>query len=734
MAYKKVYYEQLGTACSQIDNRSSKWQEQLDSIQKQLALFVKAKTLKGSGAESIYNYLQEIHGVAIGMFQLLLETNIAVVDQYFYGYKNNVDSGGDPDIYTTLVYGELFGNGTVNRRFIGYMDRADSIASSANRYANSVSDLVSLPRINANNIVNSLKTAAKYATDVDKKITAHENKNASSLNDPRVLLEQINRIINTQLSDGRYPVTKYPSGGIATMIDPEKLSASIERCAQTVDDFQKSECYEDARNLTVSYEQYVEDIHLQEEKESRQWVKWVAVGATVVLGAVVTAVTAGAAGPVVVVAVGAVCGATSAAVNSFADNYVENGSFTEGMDWNKFSKDVVIGGVTGAVSAYFGSANSVGSAIKQPIKGALRSATQSVIKNGVEIGVSVGWDVGEALVNKRSVSWSNVWDNNKSLVKKGFVDTVTSFAGGFVDTKFSISDATTVKKTAKKTFLEGTAKNLNKAGAGLVANTAWDVGEGCLITKDKEKMWENIKQDALNTGKSFLKDELKTAGESVKTGINNKKQEKVETASKEKTESNAPKSVLSESKPKTNSTVKEIGKAGGNFLKTAGGKVAGTVAGTVKEHITGEREGPLTLDEIAKDVHDNRFDIVKDSANKAVNDAVKDHIKNDPDYLKNQIKKQQSINPNKVDQVETVSFENYDTKSFTKTDYEAAVKVAGKGAYKDMSVADVLGIHDSKVDTSKPIYETVDVDNISNAPGVNRSNAKAIKNPNYGKK
>ena len=85
--------------------------------------------------------------------------------------------------------------------------------------------------------------------------------------------------------------------------------------------------------------------------EEAKWVKIGLTGLVIVGGIVASVVTGGAAAPIVI---GAISGAVMAGGNTAIDQYAEHGWDTDNWDYAEIGKDVFVGGVTGAATAWIG--------------------------------------------------------------------------------------------------------------------------------------------------------------------------------------------------------------------------------------------------------------------------------------------------------------------------------------------------------------------------------------------
>ncbi|MGN0533082.1 MAG: T7SS effector LXG polymorphic toxin [Eubacterium sp.] len=656
MAYKKIYYDDIWEITSKSSQLCDAWSGNLSDLNNKLLAFQGANKLKGQAADNMKNYMNQVHGMLIPILGSIVQTYAAKARSYYSGYINSVDSGDGSNYgvrYTTIVYGEVNNsNGSIKRELDAIKSMVDQVTRDANSVKYSVSNLVNISAYPKNSNLNTqLNSAINKAKNVHDKTIAFESGRANDFAEIDRLIAQARSIINSQLGKSRIPIISYKNGDIASMCDINSILVDLEATSNIVKAFQESDEYEEAVNLSLN-----RDAMIQEEEEaSREWIQWVAVGVAVVGAVALTVVTAGGASPLVCAAVGAGVGLATAATSSFADNYIKNGDLFEGMDWSEFGKDALIGTVVGGISGYLG-AVSQGSAIKQPIDKAMMSFSNSALKEGAEGVLNIGWDFGDAIISGKpgdeiiSILQSDTNDMLRDIV----VDGATSFVGGYISGKFDVdtSDKGYFQKLGEKT-VENAATSVTEGGL----NTIWDIGE-CVLDPNSSKNIESIFKDrAKETVSGFIG---ATTGSAISEGFTGTKDIK-----------NPIGKVTAQTiKDTTADTVENISKG---------------VTSRTMEYIYGEEKD---ASKIVGDIWDKDLDDGRNIAKSASKSAGKN--------ISNEVYKDKKIynDLNKIDRdhdgkVDVVQFGDY---AVTKEDYDAAVSVAGKGAYRDKTVQDILGL------------------------------------------
>lgn len=139
----------------------------------------------------------------------------------------------------------------------------------------------------------------------------------------------------------------------------------------------------------------------EEQAKRAEEAKWTKIGLTglvIVGGVAASIVTGGAAAPIVI---GAVSGAVMAGGNTAIDQYAEHGWDTDHWDYAEIGKDVFVGGVSGAATAWIGgnltkgvtglaSQSQLGSTLLNSSNAYVRVGTGAVIGSASEVVSGVG--------------------------------------------------------------------------------------------------------------------------------------------------------------------------------------------------------------------------------------------------------------------------------------------------------------------------------------------------------
>lgn len=670
MAYKKIDYDEISEITSKGALKCQDWMQQLADIDKSCKVLRESKAIDGQAANNIKAYVNEVHGTLNSLFNGVLQTYSARAASYYQGYISQVDSGGVANqklSHVVIVNQEVNGtDGSIKKNIDAVKKLAESLTIEANNVKSNIAYLMTIynsPNISFLN--EKLDAALKKATDVNSKAESYESSRKNDFEQIDRILTEAENIINSLLSDTRVPVINYKNGNISSMCNVGQINKDMAEMQKIVDDFITSDDYENAMYLAYNRDALVQ----KEAEESREWIQWVAIGVAVVGSVAVIVVTAGGATPLVCAGVGALAGGTTAVASGFANNYVKTGSFTEGMDWGDFGKDVVVGTVTGAVSGYLG-AVSQGSVIRQPIKNAAIAAGNTALKEGAGGVAGTLWDVGYAVVTNKpgdeikSIILNDLEETGKNVV----VNSSASFAGGYVAGKYGVdtSDKGYLRKLGEKTV-----ENFFETGTESVVNTAWELGE-CVFDDDKDVV-SVLKDNSSDFVNDFTKKTVKSA---IKLSI-----------------------------PQTgdidNKFVKVMAETTKDTIADTSSQIAGGVVSREVDYIYGDRNAEEILGNIWEEDLDGGKTIVKNGIDNLASHSSDEIFKED----KVQIQLNR-IDHNKDGKVEMVQFGN---KAVTKEDYDAAVNVAGKGAYKDKTVQDILGLP-KDTDLSSGKERTVRID------------------------
>lgn len=687
MSYTKIYYDDIWEATSKSSAKCNEWLPEIQALSESFANFVESESFKGEAATNMKNYLEQVHGILIGIIGSVIQSYSVLAVNYYGGYTRVVDTGDSDKYglrYTTIVSSEVSETGSIQRKLNNIISTAEQVAADANSVKNSIADLVTIyssPK--TSNLYEQINAAKAKAQTVHNNAINFETSRANDFNEIDRLIAQALQIITAQTGTARTPIIAYQSGSIGNMCDINQILVDLEATSEKVTEITEDGYFEEDATLVLNRDALIQE----EEEASREWVQWVAVGIAVVGSVVLIAVTAGGATPLVCAAVGAGVGAVTAASSQFADNYVETGSFVEGMDWKDFGKDVVVGAVGGAVTGYLG-AVSQGSAIKQPIEKGMTCLANTVMKEGAEGVAATVWETGETIYEVgEAVVAGKPGDEIVSVLAAGldeteeevgnmFKDMATegakSFVGGTVAGSFDVdtSDKGVLQKIGEKAA-EGAAGGAAKG----VVNTVWGVGEAIVDGDSSTTVTSALKEGFKETVQDVAKE---TAGAVVSEGV---------FAGVDDIDNKTGKIVMETVKDTVTDTVENV---------TEG------VTGRTMDYIYGdEKDASKILGDIWEEDLDSGRSIVK-AAGESAGEHIADEVFKDDKYY-NDLKK---IDKDGDGKIEVVQFDDY---AVTKQDYDAAVENAGKGAYKDKTVQDILGLP-KDTDISAGKERTVSID------------------------
>lgn len=685
MGYK-VYYDDIWKNSDEASQICSKWGEQFDTLSKRIERLAECNKFRGTAADNIKSYFNEIHRTIAQGLSVIVKHYMVNFIAYYGGYVNNVDSGdGSRERYTTIFDDEVGNGGSVYRKVSKLIDKTEDAQARAMRVVYDIDDLVNLFSPGGNALKNDLNDALSIANQIHTRVENYESTHRNDFSDLDTLIDEINNIINSQLSNHRTSVGSYTSGGIQSMCNVEKLSYSVTNVINQVNQIVNDENFGDMANHVSSYQSVVAAEIEEEEKKSREWVKWAAIGVAIVGGVALTVVTMGGASPLVVAGVGAAVGVTTAASNAFADNYYENGSFTKGMDWSEFGKNCFIGGVTGFISGYAGAASTAMSAVKAPLESALYSVATSVAESGAEGVINTAWDVGEAVIGGKSSGeiLSVLEDDVDKMMKDITVNGAQKFVGSYIGGKFGIN---TGDKSFLKKFGEKTVKTVASTFTESFTSTSWDVGKAFVDAESSENIGNIVKNGATTFGKKLVKNEVSAFASTVSSSLDGKI---------DNIDSKVGKVIL-----KTTADT---------AIDTAGKAVGGIGSQTIDYFAGNKEDGEPVVDfkELWEEDLKGGRTIVQTASDKLTNNIMS------ADEEKAFQHKMMQKDIDRDGKVEVVSFGS-GNRSVLKQDYDAAVNLAGKGDYKDKTVQDILGLSNDTDVSAKNIHvREVEIEDLS---------------------
>lgn len=674
MGYK-VDFDEVNDVHKSVQQQCNSWLGTLESLQAKFEELVYSSNMIGTTATNIKNYIENIHMLLVGLLSQVISLHYQNCLLYKDDYQTNIDT----DLHFVIHESELT---DYKVRIENTNAKALEIDSSISYVLKQIKDIFYVSYSNASNVSNKHIAVSDYLVDLNEKIIALEKKHSENdFVNSGEMLRAILRLVDDMLLQNRdykkdFSVEKIASSSLYKDLQNAYIVVSAEMEA-------KQPLLEEAIN---NQEEYLKK--LEQEKEDREWIKWVAVGVAVVGSVVVTVVTVGGAAPLTVAACGAVVGTVTSASNKFAENYIENGDLVEGMDWKDFGKDVLVGAVGGFVGGYV-SASTFGSAIKQPIKSGLIEMGNTVVTEAAEGAAGMAWEtgetiyeVGEALVaGKTSDEIGSVLSDGLDEMGEEVVDTfkdvtvegAKSFVGGTISGKFDID---TSEKGVLKKIGEKAAEGAAEGVTGGVVSTVWGVGEALVDNDSSTTIESALKAGAKETVQGVAKETVgAVVSEGVFSGVDN-------------IDNKTGKIVMETVKDTTTDTVENV--------------VEGVTGRTMDFVYGDEKDAGKILGDIWEEDLDSGRKIVQSAGESAGEHISNEVYKEDKHY--NDLNK---IDKDGDGKIEVVQFEDY---AVTKQDYDVAVENAGKGAFKDKTVQDILGLpKDTDLDMRKERTVSIDM-------------------------
>lgn len=670
MAYTKIYYDDIWEATSKSSEKCKEWLPELQALSESFANFVKSESFKGEAATNMKNYLEQVHGTLIAIIGSVIQSYSMLAVNYYGGYTRVVGTGDSMEDglrYTTIVSSEVSETGSIQSKLSNIINTAEQVAADANSVKKSIADLVTIyssPK--TYNLYEQINAAKAKAQTVHNNAVKFEASRANDFKEIDRLIAQALRIITAQTGTTRTPIIAYQSGSIGDMCDINQILVDLEATSEKITEIKEEGYFEKDAALALNRDALIQE----EEEASRQWVQWVVVGIAVAGSVVLLAVTAGGAAPVALAAVNAGVSAITVASKELADNYVETGSFVDEMDWSEFGEDVLVAAAGGFVGGYLG-AVTPGSAIKQPIEKAVVAMSTTIAEKSAEAVTSTIWELGEtcvevgiAIIDKKpcneimSVLDAGLEETTQDLsdgLREVFVKGAESFVDAGISAKFDIdtSDKNVLRKIGEKTVI-----NVGKEVAGGMVGTLWDVGEAVVDNESSTTIESALKEGFKSTVSKIADDTVDTV---ISEGLSDK-------AGNIK-----------------NTTGKVISETATDTLADTAGKIAKGVTNRTIDYVYGDEEDAnKILGDIWKEDLDGGKEVIESAGESAGKHIVDDVYKDEKHY--NNLKK---IDTDKDGKIQVVQFNDY---AVAKQDYDAAVENAGKGAYKDKTVQDILGL------------------------------------------
>lgn len=364
MSYR-VDFDSLDSLYNSIRNQSDLWEKEINKLSEDIETLIDSSNMTGMAADNIKSYMGSVHMSIIGSL-------LQMINMHRYNvllYKNDYQSNIDKSLHAVIEGSELE---WYSRRLGNQKRDALSINEEVNFALRQIRDIFSAGYGDVSSVNSSHESAVSFLTTLDSKINSLEKKHsASDFTATNAMMQSLMRFIEEQLSYGRAYKTNF---------DVDKLTQSdAYKSLQFASGEISHEMDSKAGMINTAIENENERIKaLQDEYEERQRKAAIIKGIVGLAALALTVATAGAAMPVAMAA-GALGGAVLSGVSNLTNQYVEHGNILENSDeinWYDFGGDVILGTVTGAVSA------GVGSGIGKVVKAGIgNSALGTALRN-----------------------------------------------------------------------------------------------------------------------------------------------------------------------------------------------------------------------------------------------------------------------------------------------------------------------------------------------------------------
>ena len=386
-AFSEIYKEFNGNHTNRISN--------INSLSEAVKKLIDSDDFKGSGAEALKSYFENVHGSIINSLRLLCTTHIG----NFLKYKREYYGCIETDAYGYIKSSELDEiKNAIDNTKKSALEIDDGLAKALNK----VNDIFYVKRQNISWVNYSHDKITKDITTLIDSVQQCENNHYDTdFVNTSDLITNLNVVINECLSKIREFKSNFNIESLSEITGWNKVYIST---VNSYDEYKKNE--EAYKLASDNVEKHVAVIKEDRERKASA-IKWAVVGVTIIASVTVIALSGGTATPLVMGGLGALSGAANEFTNDLTDAYIENGNLfkynnVNRVDWSEVGKDVTIAGVSGFASGYLGGsiAKNVGnigslkdmagsaSLSDRLISSALTKGGSKIIEGGMERGIS----------------------------------------------------------------------------------------------------------------------------------------------------------------------------------------------------------------------------------------------------------------------------------------------------------------------------------------------------------
>ncbi|MBC1528735.1 hypothetical protein HB825_05920 [Listeria booriae] len=294
-----IKYDDITNFSGYAGQKLNTYQEQLTLIQNSLQGIVGLDQLKGSAADSIKNYLNEVHSSLIASIQQLITEYQAHFLLYKDGYYQEIDSDPHTQIDEDVLIDKKSFFNTSNTDFENtYADFVSGIRN--------IQDILPSSSVNPNGLRQDYTEINRHIDTLKEKTGNYEAQHQKDdLTNFKSMLLSIQQLIKENQAKPQ-GVTTYQTGDIASFPSAASLTGALQKSNEFLQvnsvAIQAASGRESERWDALKAE---EEARLAEEREKQGWLQLVGGAAAVLVGGAAIVLTAGAATPIVV-GVGAV--------------------------------------------------------------------------------------------------------------------------------------------------------------------------------------------------------------------------------------------------------------------------------------------------------------------------------------------------------------------------------------------------------------------------------------------
>lgn len=298
-----VDFDSLLAADLAAKNVTRSWGESVNTISDDMKRYTELSSFTGTAADNIRCYVQEVHGVSLGVLQEIMANYYTKISLYASGYLKSMDQ----DNHAVLPESDLQ---QVVQRFRSILSDIENQQARLERTTSSIRDLLPLYCPSSWSVESALEGALSIPKNLDERISSYEDAHLGDFSELDTMISTLRQLLNARLGGGRASVTSYQSGDIVKLTDcgalMGALNASMEYRRANVDKLQA------ASEMEALIIEELEKEAADQRLEQGIWSGIAAIGA-ITVGVVAIVATAGAATPAVVAGAFYVAGACSVA-------------------------------------------------------------------------------------------------------------------------------------------------------------------------------------------------------------------------------------------------------------------------------------------------------------------------------------------------------------------------------------------------------------------------------------